>query len=140
MMEPILKGPAGYDYLRTAFSSRHGQPSEALTALPAAVQWLSSLKNYVDQEWNEHTTSLSSLLSQESLSQGYTPPTTLRTGGSFLVNTNGNQTSLLPGDSGDKTGIVAKLVVILFDVAGSENFAVIEVSFCLCTRESNPGV
>ena len=140
MMEPILKGPAGYDYLRTAFSSRHAQPSEALTALPAAVQWLSSLKNYVDQEWNEHTTSLSSLLSQESLSQGYTPSTTLRTGGSFLVNTNGNQTSLLPGDLGDKTGIVAKLVIIPFDVAGSENFAVIEVSFCLCTRESNPGV
>ncbi|XP_030539410.1 uncharacterized protein LOC115747397 [Rhodamnia argentea] len=103
MMEPILKGPAGYDYLRAAFSRCHGHPSDALTVLPAAVQWLSSLKNGVDQEWNEHTTSLSSLLSQESLSQGYTPPTTLRTGGSFLVNTNGNR-SLLPGDSGDKTG------------------------------------
>ncbi|KAI3439327.1 uncharacterized protein J3R85_005074 [Psidium guajava] len=104
MMEPILKGPAGYEYLRAAFSSRHGHPSEALTVLPAAVQWLSSLRNGVDQEWNEHTTSLSSLLSQESLSQGYMPSTTLRTGGSFLVNTNGNHTSLLHGDSGDKTG------------------------------------
>lgn len=139
MMEPILKGPAGYDCLGAAFSSRHGHPSDALTVLPAAVQWLSSLRNGVDQEWNEHTTSLSLLLSQESLSQGYTPPTTLRTGGSFLVNTNGNQTSHLHGDSGDKTGIVAKLAAILFDVAGCENFAVFEIS-CLCTRESNPGV
>lgn len=104
MMEPILKGPAGYDYLRNAFASRHGHPSDALTVLPIAVQWLSSLKSSIDQEWHEHTTSLSSLLSQESSSQGYTPPTTLRTGGSFVVKTNDNQTSLHPSDSGDKTG------------------------------------
>jgi len=134
MMEPILKGPAGYDYLRNAFASRHGHPSDALTVLPIAVQWLSSLKSSIDQEWHEHTTSLSSLLSQESSSQGYTPPTTLRTGGSFVVKTNDNQTSLHPSDSGDKTGIIAKFAIILFDVARSE------ISVNLCTRESNPGV
>ncbi|KAI4367430.1 hypothetical protein MLD38_023168 [Melastoma candidum] len=84
LMIPMLKGEAGFDYLRTAFSNRHGPPSHAMRRLPMTREWLSSLKSGIDLEWNEHT-SLSSLTSQESTSHG-TSPFNLRTGGNFVVN------------------------------------------------------
>lgn len=86
-MEPMLKGPAGFEYLRSAFSKHFGDPSDAATSLPLTCQWLSSVKTGINQEWSEHTTSLSSV-SQESSSQGSLPSAVLRTGGSFLVKSN----------------------------------------------------
>ncbi|PKI53029.1 hypothetical protein CRG98_026609 [Punica granatum] len=101
LMEPMLKGPAGFDYLRSAFSNRFGSPPDAATSLPLTSQWLSSVKTCIDQEWNEHTTSLSSVANQESSSQGFLPSTALKTGGSFLVKSNpSNGTSSNDKDNG----------------------------------------
>ncbi|GLT42740.1 hypothetical protein SLA2020_167260 [Shorea laevis] len=91
MMEPLLKGPAGLDYLRKAFSNRYGSPSDAHTSLPVAMQWVLSVWNCKDQEWEEHKNSLSALIRQESSSQVLVPSVTLKTGGSFH-STSGSQT------------------------------------------------
>lgn len=92
-MEPLLKGPAGFDYLRTAFGNRYGAPSEARASLPLTVEWLFSVKSSVDHEWNEHTASVSSLLAHENASQSCLPSATLRTGGSFLMGSRSTTTA-----------------------------------------------
>ncbi|KAK1578603.1 hypothetical protein Q3G72_031550 [Acer saccharum] len=91
IMEPLLKGSAGLDYLQKAFANRHGTPSDAYTSLPLTLRWLSSVRICKDQEWEEHTNSLSALTRQEESSCVPLPSTTLKTGGSFLVKTSGNQ-------------------------------------------------
>ncbi|XVF01150.1 hypothetical protein REPUB_Repub04eG0063600 [Reevesia pubescens] len=83
MMEPLLKGPAGLDYLRKAFANRYGSPSDAYTSLPLTMRWLSSVWNCKDQEWVEHQNSLSTLKAQDSSSQGLLTSITLKTGGSY---------------------------------------------------------
>ena len=93
LMEPLLKGPASLDYLRSAFSNRYGSPSEANASLPSTRRWLLSVWNCKNQEWEEHLSSSSALASCDSSSQGRPPSTTLRSGGSILVKTNGNQMS-----------------------------------------------
>ncbi|KAJ6715427.1 hypothetical protein OIU85_026879 [Salix viminalis] len=90
MMEPLLTGPAGFDYLRKAFANHYGSDLDACISLPLTMQWLSSVKNSEDQEWEEHQNSLFSLKSHDSSSQVSVPFTTHRTGGSFLVKTNGS--------------------------------------------------
>ncbi|KAJ6427672.1 hypothetical protein OIU84_023126 [Salix udensis] len=90
MMEPLLTGPAGLDYLRKAFANHYGSDLDACISLPLTMQWLSSVKNSEDQEWEEHQSSLFSLKSHGSSSKVSVPFTTLRTGGSFLVKTNGS--------------------------------------------------
>lgn len=84
MMEPLLKGPTGFDYLRSAFANRHGSPSDAYTSIPLTMQWFSSVWNHRDQEWEEHSTSLLALNNDISY-DGYIPSTILRSGGNFLV-------------------------------------------------------
>ncbi|KAL7199996.1 hypothetical protein ACSBR2_022160 [Camellia fascicularis] len=85
IMEPLLRGPAGLDYLKNAFANRYGPPSDASTALPLTMRWLSSVWDSIDREWLEHTNALSELTrSQESSSQRLLPSTTLRTGGSIF--------------------------------------------------------
>ncbi|KAI3752852.1 hypothetical protein L2E82_24891 [Cichorium intybus] len=42
IMEPLIKGPAGLEYLGKAFTERFGQPSDALTRLPLTLRWLSN--------------------------------------------------------------------------------------------------
>lgn len=91
IMEPLLKGPTGLDYLRNAFANRYGSSSDANTSLPLTVQWLSSIIGCKDEEWDEHKNSLSSLMGCENTAPGFLPSTALRTGGSCLVKTNGNQ-------------------------------------------------
>ncbi|KAJ6711400.1 TESTIS-SPECIFIC PROTEIN PBS13 T-COMPLEX 11 [Salix purpurea] len=90
MMGPLLTGPAGLDYLRKAFANHYGSDLDACISLPLIMQWLSSVKNSEDQEWEEHQNSLFSLKSHDSSSQVSVPFTTLRTGGSFLFKTNGS--------------------------------------------------
>ncbi|KAB5574412.1 hypothetical protein DKX38_001606 [Salix brachista] len=90
MMEPSLTGLAGLDYLRKAFANHYESDLDACISLPLTMQWLSSVKNSEDQEWEEHQNSLFSLKSHDSSSQVSVPSTTLRTGGSFLVKTNGS--------------------------------------------------
>ncbi|CAI9287157.1 unnamed protein product [Lactuca saligna] len=87
IMEPLLKGPAGLEYLGKAFAKRFGQPSDALTCLPLTFRWLSSLGSTYNQEWSDHKQTLEALPSQKEV---VVPSTALRTGGSF---SNGLQTS-----------------------------------------------
>lgn len=81
LMEPIIKGSAGLEYLQKAFADRYGPPSEAASSLPLTVQWISSLRNSLEEEWSEHVDSLSVL----STSHGLPPVTSLRTGGGTLL-------------------------------------------------------
>lgn len=107
MLEPFLKGPAGLEYLKYGFANRYGPPSDAQTSLPLTRQWLSSVWTCKDQEWEEHKSSLSTLMSQESSSGAPLPPTTLRTGGCFRVKnliTSPPQTS----DVSNTTGLFQK--------------------------------
>ncbi|XP_024020442.1 uncharacterized protein LOC21390260 isoform X2 [Morus notabilis] len=85
MVEPLIKSTAGLEYLKKAFSYRHGSPSHAFTSLPITRRWLSSVKTVAEEEWHEYVDSLSSVTSDEH-SSGL-PPTTLRTGGRILVGT-----------------------------------------------------
>ena len=91
-MEPLLKGPAGLDYLKRAFANHFGPPADALTSLPLTMQWILSIWDSKDQEWDEHTNALLELIRrQKSSSQSLHPSTTLRTGGIISVNTSGSQ-------------------------------------------------
>lgn len=84
LMEPFIKGPAGFEYLQKAFADRHGHPSDALMSLPLTKQWLASVWGNAEQEWEEHMDSLSCLTeSPEGSSHGLPPVTSLRTGGGF---------------------------------------------------------
>lgn len=94
IMEPLLKGSAGLDYLKNAFANRYGSPSDAYSSLPLTVQWLSTVWNCKDHEWEEHGHSLSAL-DNESSSHGLIPSTTLRSGGTFVVKP--NMTSVASG-------------------------------------------
>uniref|UniRef100_A0A5B7BA90 T-complex protein 11 n=1 Tax=Davidia involucrata TaxID=16924 RepID=A0A5B7BA90_DAVIN len=92
IMEPFLKGPAGLDYLKKAFANRYGPPSDAQAALPLTMRWLCSVCDSKDQEWDEHTNTLSELTrSHGSSPQRLIPSTTLRTGGSISVKMSGSQ-------------------------------------------------
>lgn len=104
MLEPVLKGPAAFDYLGKAFIKRYGPPSDAITALPLTMQWLLPVRGNMDQEWNEHKNALSELRRQGTSSQTFIPNTTLRTGGSFAVKTMGNPTSVSPSTPMDLIG------------------------------------
>ncbi|KAK4271179.1 hypothetical protein QN277_019910 [Acacia crassicarpa] len=100
LMEPLLKGPAGLDYLKNAFANRYGSPSDANASLPSTLRWLSSVWTSKDQEWEEHLNSLV-LASGDSSSQsqGCLPSTTLRTGGSILSKATGSQTTFSADDT-----------------------------------------
>ncbi|KAD6795456.1 hypothetical protein E3N88_06352 [Mikania micrantha] len=78
IMEPLLKGPAGLEYLGKAFSKRFGPPSDATARLSLTMRWLSSLGPIFDQEWNDHQRIYSGLQDEKSV----LPSTILRTGGS----------------------------------------------------------
>ncbi|XP_068307561.1 uncharacterized protein [Pyrus communis] len=100
IMEPLLKGPTGVEYLRKAFANRYGSPSDANTSLPVTAQWLSAVWDCKDQEWQEHTISCSTLMSGDNPSQGFVPSTALRSGGSFLVKSNSPSTSAASNSTG----------------------------------------
>lgn len=96
-MEPLLKGPAGLEYLRNSFIKRYGPPETASTALTVTTRWLSSVCATRDQEWGDHTNALSEVKSRlEGSPQILIPSTTLRTGGSFSARTTGSQVTAVP--------------------------------------------
>ncbi|KAI7992500.1 hypothetical protein LOK49_LG12G02961 [Camellia lanceoleosa] len=106
IMQSLLKGPAGLEYVKNAFAKRHGPPSDASTALPLTMRWLSSVWDSKDQEWHEHTNALLELTrSNESSSQRLLPSTTLRTGGSSIVKTSGSQLTSVPSTSKNATDL-----------------------------------
>ncbi|WJX21890.1 hypothetical protein P8452_11258 [Trifolium repens] len=88
LMEPLLKGPAGVDYLRNAFANKYGSPSDASASLPSTLRWLSSTWNCKDQEWVEHVNSSSALA--DNSSQTWLPSITLRTGGNIMLKSTGS--------------------------------------------------
>ncbi|XP_054778004.1 uncharacterized protein LOC129286000 [Prosopis cineraria] len=94
LMEPLIKGPAGLDYLRNAFANRYGSPCDANASLPSTLRWISSVLTCKDQEWEEHISLTSALEGSDSPAQGCLPSTTLQTGGSILVRTSGVQTPI----------------------------------------------
>ncbi|KAK6916898.1 T-complex 11 [Dillenia turbinata] len=84
LMEPLLKSQAG----------RHGSPSDCMTSLPLTLHWLSHISNGIDHEWDEHRSSIVDLgPSFGSSTHGLLPSTTMRSGGSMLVKTNGSSIS-----------------------------------------------
>ncbi|KAJ9552328.1 hypothetical protein OSB04_016373 [Centaurea solstitialis] len=83
ILEPLLKGPTGLEYLGKAFAKLYGPPSDALNHLPMTVQWLSSVVPGKDQEWIEHTRASLELQEGSSTDRPVIPSTALRTGGSF---------------------------------------------------------
>ncbi|KAI3774489.1 hypothetical protein L1987_49047 [Smallanthus sonchifolius] len=91
IMEPLLKGPAGLEYLGKAFEKRFGPPSDATARLPSTMRWLSSLGPTYDQDWNDHKRVLSGLQDGSPSEKPVLPSTTLRTGGSSF--SSGLQTS-----------------------------------------------
>ncbi|KAL6964385.1 hypothetical protein U1Q18_035440 [Sarracenia purpurea var. burkii] len=117
IIEPLLKGPAGFDYLKNAFSISYGPPSDSLIALPLTMRWLSSMWESKDQEWHQHTNALSELTrSNESLFQRLLPSTTLRTGGSVVGKNATNATGLIGSDKkqhpeckGEKVDLLVRL-------------------------------
>ncbi|KAK6945625.1 T-complex 11 [Dillenia turbinata] len=94
LMEPLLKSHAGFDYLQNAFAGRHGSPSDSTSSLPLTLQWLSSISDGIDHEWDEHRSSVVNMgPSFGSSTHGLLPSTTLRSGGSTVVKTNGSSIS-----------------------------------------------
>ncbi|KAL4200281.1 hypothetical protein AMTRI_Chr03g148940 [Amborella trichopoda] len=55
LLEPLIQGPAGLEYLQRAFAARYGLPSDSATSLPLTVQWYSSVKPMAEQEWKDHS-------------------------------------------------------------------------------------
>lgn len=85
MVEPLIKSPAGLEYLKSSFSKRCGSPADAPTSLPLTRQWLSSVWRNVELEWKEHTDSVASAISKNAGVQPESLPSTIRTGGSSLI-------------------------------------------------------
>ncbi|CAD6244136.1 unnamed protein product [Miscanthus lutarioriparius] len=54
LLEPMIKGPGGVEYLQKSFADRYGSPCDALASLPSTARWISSLKDVVEEQWNEH--------------------------------------------------------------------------------------
>ncbi|XVE49095.1 hypothetical protein DITRI_Ditri01bG0054500 [Diplodiscus trichospermus] len=103
IMEPLLKGSAGLDYLQKAFANHYGSPSDAYSSLTLTMWWLSSVWNCKDQEWGEHQNSVSTLKAQDSSSQGFPTSVTLKTGGSYN-SANASQTTFLNPNASNVTG------------------------------------
>ncbi|KAI3966806.1 hypothetical protein MKW92_053656 [Papaver armeniacum] len=97
IMEPIIKGPGGLEYLKKAFGGRYGSPSNVSTSLPLTVRWLSSVIGSAEEEWEEHKDSLAALMaSQPSTSQGLPPSTSLKTGGNVPTSSDKFQPTFYP--------------------------------------------
>jgi hypothetical protein len=67
-VELTVKGSGGIEYLQKAFSDRYGSPSDAFASIPSTAQWFSSLKDTVEEEWNEHVSSVSVLTTTQYVS------------------------------------------------------------------------
>ncbi|MCL7045526.1 hypothetical protein MKW94_020629 [Papaver nudicaule] len=98
IMEPIIKGPGGLEYLKNAFGARYGSPFDFSASLPLTIQWLSSVRGSSEEEWEEHKDSMSALMaSQSRSSQGLPPSASLKTGGNVLMSSNHLQPTFYPG-------------------------------------------
>ncbi|TVU29706.1 hypothetical protein EJB05_21285 [Eragrostis curvula] len=62
LLEPIIKSSGGVEYLQKAFADRYGSPTDASASIPCTAGWFSTLKDIVEEEWNEHVQPLVSTL------------------------------------------------------------------------------
>ncbi|KAG8044071.1 hypothetical protein GUJ93_ZPchr0451g33621 [Zizania palustris] len=58
LMQPIIKGYAGVEYLQKAFTDRYGPPADGSTSLPITLQWFSATNSIMEQEWSEYLDSI----------------------------------------------------------------------------------
>lgn len=130
LLEPLLKGPAGLDYLRKAFTRRFGSPDDSVTSLPLTKQWLLQVKGCKDQEWVEHNTSFIELVRRsEDVSTKFLPSTALMTGGASSVGSGKSvsPTTSTPGTvvectecKGEKVDLLVRLglLKLAFEITG----------------------
>ncbi|CAN6458474.1 unnamed protein product [Victoria cruziana] len=81
LMEPIIRGTDGLQYLQKAFENRYGPPVDALNSLRLTSRWFSLISAGAEQQWSSHTSYLSSFQSGHI---GLPPASSLRTGGSSI--------------------------------------------------------
>lgn len=106
LVEPLVKGAAGFDYLKNAFARHYGPPSNASTALPLTMRWLSSVWDGKDEEWQEHRNALLELTrSHGGLSQILIPSNTLRTGGTMTIKKSDGQPPSVPSSSKNASSV-----------------------------------
>ncbi|KAJ8759587.1 hypothetical protein K2173_007216 [Erythroxylum novogranatense] len=80
LLEPVIRGPAGLEYLKMAFANRHRPPGAVPSSLPLTKQWLSSVSPDVEQEWHEHLDYLCDFTKDNDFFE-ILFPSTLRSGG-----------------------------------------------------------
>ncbi|RLM74793.1 uncharacterized protein C2845_PM15G08880 [Panicum miliaceum] len=61
VMQPIVRGSTGVEYLQKAFADRHAPPANASASLPLTLQFISASKSVAEQEWSEHSECLSAM-------------------------------------------------------------------------------
>lgn len=83
MLEPLVQGTVGIEYLQKAFTDHYGIPSDASVSLPLTARWISAISVNLEEEWGEYVNSLSALSVENNA-----PPLvmTLRTGGAISAN------------------------------------------------------
>ncbi|KAL2520208.1 T-complex protein 11 [Forsythia ovata] len=126
MLQPLIKGPAGFEYLGSAFANRYGSPIDAPRSLPLVKQWLSAVMADSEQIWVEHSDSVSALGLSDGRYSQEPYPTTLRTGGNILrtstlgVPTNTVAEAEQPECSGEKLDLLLRLGLLnlVSDVEG----------------------
>eukprot|EP01018_Ginkgo_biloba_P023277 Gb_06651 [translate_table: standard] len=85
-LEPLVQGSAGVNYLQEAFTIRYGPSSGAVDSLPLTVQWITSVRQTMEQERCDFEAALTAFRSSQptpprTQSLGLPPVTSLRTGG-----------------------------------------------------------
>uniref|UniRef100_A0A0D9W597 Uncharacterized protein n=1 Tax=Leersia perrieri TaxID=77586 RepID=A0A0D9W597_9ORYZ len=61
LIQPIIRGSTGVEYLQKAFAARYGPPSDATVSLPITMKWISATKSTMEQEYREHLDSIQNL-------------------------------------------------------------------------------
>lgn len=99
-LEPLVQGSAGVSYLQQSFTTCYGSCSGATRSLPQTVQWLTLVRQSVEQQRSEFEAvstdfrnSQPSGLGTQALALGLPPVTSLRTGGQLDFGRNSPITS-----------------------------------------------
>ncbi|XP_074588189.1 uncharacterized protein LOC141844091 [Curcuma longa] len=116
LIEPIIKGSGGLEYLQKAFTDRFGYPNSASNTIPLTHQWLDSTRNSSTEEWTEHIDVCTALSASHGL-----PTAALRTGGAGFAAltrqhdshlTDSGDDELLPECSGEKVDKLLRLGLV----------------------------
>ncbi|KAG6513954.1 hypothetical protein ZIOFF_024291 [Zingiber officinale] len=115
LLEPIIKGSGGLEYLQNAFTDRFGSPNADSNTIPLTRQWLYSTSNSSTEEWTEHIDVCTALSASHGL-----PTAALRTGGAGFAAltrqddslTNSGDDELLPECSGEKVDKLLRLGLV----------------------------